>query len=392
MSFCIDLLNTIIVFFALTLTVQVKGQQTLQHEQSSSTVFLILGIMTVVFFSLMAILYDSSLNISKRKNSEEWNKERKKFKDYSTKWHNNKKKWLEEQKQREELEKKWKELVDKQTLTLNILTLGITHVTGITKDHQEIERCLRNMKFTKSTIEFADQSKEFLSSLNEARRQLLEANEEICREREALLSEREKLGKQLTFFRSTSQASSFSSKEISSCEIKIKACDEKLDRCNIKLDEIGEDIKKCEHERESVIREIKSCRQKLHLSKRDIETCQERVMRCIEELKSLSSKYTKIIDKVSNGALAGGGGAVVLTAVLATGPAGWIIGTATAGLLFAAGISGKMIQNSVSEAKERLEVCENDLKNCDDIALELQNILDKCIDVLSKLEQIIEDN
>ena len=392
MSSCI--LNTIFAFaVALDLTVHVKGQRRLQHEQSSSAAILTLTMTVIFFLCLVAIFCRCCCSGKNRKSLErqkDWNKERKKFKDYSTEWHNSKKKWLKEQKQREKLESDWKEVVDKQTLTLNILTLGITHVTGITKDHQEIERCLRNIRFTKSTIDFANKSQSFLSSIDEARRRLLEDDEEIRKEKEALLSERERLGKQLALVRNTSRASFYSSKEISTCELKIKACDEKLNRCNVKLDEIGKDIRKCERERESVICEIKSCRQKLHLSKRDIETGQERVMRCIEELKSLSSKYAKIIDGVSTGAIAGGGGAALLTAVFATGPAGWIIGTATAGVLLAAGVGGKMIQMSVSEAKKRLEVCEKDLKSCDDIALELQTILNKCIDVLSKLEWILD--
>ena len=112
-------------------------------------------------------------------------------------------------------------------------------------------------------------------------------------------------------------------------------------------------------------------------------------MNCIKHLKDLSGKYSKIAIGAGVGSVAAGATALAVTAAMASGPVGWIVGGTAAVVGFGLGAGGLAREISVQTAKERLQVCEDDLKKTDDIARLLKDILDDCSSVLKDLEKII---
>lgn len=322
--------------------------------------------------------------------SKDWEEQRSKFSELSMQWHSNKDTWWTQQEERERLQKEWNELVATQKATLNFLTLGITYVTGITDDQVEVENVLRNLSYTQNTVAFARKSKEFLDSVREYREELSQRRDNIAGSHEQLLLEdKERLESALRDYDIAAQANQFSSDEMSACRRTIDTTDIKLSDCNRTLDEIEDEMKKCESLERSVLNEIKSCDRQLRLSAKEIENGQNRVMRCIDQLKELSAKYSKIAIGAGVGSVAAGATAAGVTLAMASGPVGWIIGGTAAAVAFGVGVGGLAREISVQKAKERFQVCEDDLKKTDNIVQILKDILYDCSSVLKELETII---
>ena len=181
-----------------------------------------------------------------------WNEQRSNFNDLYKQWQSNKEEWWIQQKERERLQKEWKALVEKQQVTLNVLTLGITYVTGVTDDHVELENILRNLEYTKNSVVYAKKTKEFLASLRKYKTELSQKRHNI----HPLSTDRDFLLDASRDHDILMKANRFYDEEMNACRKKIDSCDTKLVSCNSKLDEIEDEMRRCESLERDVLNEI----------------------------------------------------------------------------------------------------------------------------------------
>ena len=335
---------------------------------------------------------------------EEWKCQRGLFNEFSDEWHKSKREWINVQQRKEELQKDWNNLVDTQVPTINLLEKGIAYIVGATDDKIELERYLRSigdLQVAKKNIQFAKESKSFLEAVLTQRKRLSDKLEDTQRETELLMQERKDLSDTNSMYGETNMTSQFSMDEIDSFESKITSCDQKLQICNSQLDDIEKDIKRCESDRQSVIHEIKVCSLSLKKSQQDIDAREKMVQKCISQLQSLSAKYSKITQAVSTAAtVAGSTGYIALAAIAIpalAGPIGWaaiaggaLLATASTAAV-GVGALGFRKEYHVQQGRDRLNECEQQLKECGDISNCMQDVLVKCREVLDELESIIQN-